>query len=67
MYFAFYERFLFLNINGLDEAIKQCPEDELEVIVLLAASKYNTPQLLTSSNKMNTISSINEESINASS
>ncbi len=38
-YFAFYERFLFLKVGGLDEAIRQCSGNELEIIVLLDRSE----------------------------
>lgn len=49
-YFAFYERFLFFNINGLDEAIKECSGNELEIIILLERSE---PQLESIINKEN--------------
>lgn len=49
-YFAFHERFLFLNLNGLDKAVKQCAGNELEIIVLLDRSE---PQLENILNKDN--------------
>ncbi len=34
-YFAFHQRFMFVNLHGLGASIKQCAGNELEIIVLL--------------------------------
>ncbi len=49
-YFSFYERFLFLNLNGLGEAVKQCPGNELEIIVLLDRSESQLENIVNKDN-----------------
>jgi len=49
-YFAFHERFLFVNLSALNEAVAQCSGNELEIIVLLDRSE---PQLENVLNKEN--------------
>jgi type VI secretion system protein ImpG len=44
-YFAFPERFMFVELTQLQTAIRQCNEDQLDIIVLL--NRYN-PQLVNS-------------------
>lgn len=37
-YFAFPKRFLFIELAGLGEAARRCPEDELDIVIPLAAA-----------------------------
>ncbi|NOT11209.1 MAG: type VI secretion system baseplate subunit TssF [Methylococcaceae bacterium] len=42
-YFAFPERFMFVELTQLQNALKHCPDDELDIIILLNRSN---PQLI---------------------
>ncbi|WP_036247069.1 type VI secretion system baseplate subunit TssF [Methylobacter sp. BBA5.1] len=44
-YFAFPERFMFVELTQLQEAVRQCPDSELDIIILLNRSN---PQLINS-------------------
>jgi len=49
-YFAFAQRFLFVELTGLGSAVSACAETELEIIVLLARGDARLEQALDASN-----------------
>jgi type VI secretion system protein ImpG len=49
-YFAFPQRFLFLELSGLKGAVSACAEQELEIVVLLARGDARLEQTLDHSN-----------------
>jgi type VI secretion system protein ImpG len=49
-YFAFAQRFLFVELSGLGAAVAHCDEPELEIIVLLARGDARLEQMLDASN-----------------
>jgi type VI secretion system protein ImpG len=49
-YFAFAQRFLFIELSGLKAAVKACAEQELEIVVLLARGDARLEQTLDLSN-----------------
>ena len=49
-YFAFAQRFLFVELTGLGPAVSACAETELEIIVLLARGDARLEQALDASN-----------------
>ena len=49
-YFAFAQRFLFVELSGLKGAVAACPEHELEIIVLLSRGDARLEQTLDHSN-----------------
>ena len=49
-YFAFAQRFLFIELSGLLPALRACPDAEIEIIVLLNRGDARLEQTLDSSN-----------------
>lgn len=49
-YFAFAQRFLFVELRGLGPAIRACAEQEIEIVVLLAQGDARLEQVLDASN-----------------
>ncbi len=49
-YFAFHQRFMFVNLKGLAESVRQCVGNELEIIVLLDRSEPKLEGVLSSDN-----------------
>jgi type VI secretion system protein ImpG len=49
-YFAFPQRFLFLELSGLKGAVSACAEQELEIVVLLSRGDARLEQILDHSN-----------------
>ena len=49
-YFAFAQRFLFVELSGLGPAIRACGEQEIEIVVLLSQGDARLEQVLDASN-----------------
>jgi len=49
-YFAFAQRFLFVELSGLGPAVRACDEPELEIVLLLAQGDTRLEQVLDASN-----------------
>jgi type VI secretion system protein ImpG len=49
-YFAFPQRFLFVELSGLQAGLARCPQDELEIVILLNRGDAQLEQMLDHSN-----------------
>ncbi len=49
-YFAFPERYMMIELSGLQKAVQKCTKNELEIIILLGRSDFNLENLLDESN-----------------
>jgi len=49
-YFAFPERFMMVELNGLQKAVQKCTKNELEIIILLGRSDLSLENMLDESN-----------------
>ncbi|NRR31429.1 type VI secretion system baseplate subunit TssF [Oxalobacteraceae bacterium] len=49
-YFAFPQRFLFVELSGLQRALRRCPDQEVEVVILLNRADAQLEQTLDASN-----------------
>lgn len=49
-YFAFFQRFLFVELGGLGDAIRRCDENQLDVVVLFRESKVELEGTISADN-----------------